>query len=99
MKYIQIAPNREDCRVEGGTIRGWMPDGRGGGILYTYQAPEHMHFVESEIPLAVNAFCEAIFLASKRWQVEEVLNAHFGNIKGTFEIQDCPKNPFSHDNA
>lgn len=95
VKTIQIAPHREDCRVNGGTITGWMPHYNGGGVLYTYKAPEHMHFVAGEEKLAVDAFCAAIAMASKRYQVEDALNAHFGNINGTFEIQDCPVNPYS----
>ncbi len=97
MKYIQIAPKREHCRVEGGKISGWMPIGHDRGVLYTYQAPEHMHFVKAEYKLALDAFCTAIALASKRWQVEEALNAHFGNIEGTFEIQDCHVNPYANE--
>lgn len=97
MTAIQISPNKEDCRCEGGRIQGWMPRYEGGGILYTYQAPEHMKFKEQDRSLAIDAFRAAIALASKRYQVEDALNAHFGKIKGTFEIEDCPDNPFTHE--
>ena len=97
MKTIQISPKKEDCRIEGGKITGWMPLYNGGGVLYTYQAPENMQFEQSDMDAAMKAFRAAIALSDRRWQVEDALNAQFGDIKGEFKIQDCPVNPYANE--
>ena len=78
MKTIQIAPNKEDCKIIGHSVTGTM-DGR----VFVFELPERVRMPEDEATRAtmVSNFCEAIALCSKPWQIEDVLNRHWG-IKG-----------------
>ena len=78
MKTIQIAPYHKDCRIDGKKVIGTM-DGR----TFVFELPEHVSMPESEETreIMIDNFCAAIGLCSKQWQVEDVLNNHWG-IKG-----------------
>ena len=78
MKTIQIAPYKEDCRIDGKKVIGTM-DGR----TFVFELPERVRMPEDEAVRAtmISNFCEAIALCSKPWQIEDVLNRHW-NIKG-----------------
>lgn len=76
MRTIQIAPYREDCRVEGQKIIGTM-DGR----TLVYEVPEGEQMPEGAG--VIDDFCCAIAMSSYGRQVESLLN-NFWGIKGKF---------------
>lgn len=81
MKTIQIAPYRDDCRIEGRKIIGAM-DGR----TLVFELPEGFRMPRSKDAQGtmVSIFCEAIALSSRPWQVERLLNDHWGIEGGKF---------------
>lgn len=81
MKTIQIAPYRDDCRLEGKKIIGAM-DGR----TFVFELPEAVRIPRAKATreAMVNNFCEAIALSSRPWQVERLLNDHWGIEGGKF---------------
>lgn len=81
MKTIQIAPNREDCRIEGKKVIGTM-DGR----TFIFELPENVRMPRAKAvrETMISNFCEAIALCSKRWQVEDLLNRHWQIEGGKF---------------
>lgn len=78
MRTIQIAPYREDCRIEGKKIIGTM-----GERTFEFELPKRVRMPEDEPTRQrlIEDFCAAIALSSKRWQVEDALNNHW-QIKG-----------------
>lgn len=78
MRTIQIAPYREDCRIEGNKVIGTM-DGR----TFVFVVPKGVRMPSDEATrqTMISNFCEAIALCSKQWQVEDCLNRHW-QIKG-----------------
>lgn len=78
MKTIQIAPYREDCRIDGKKVIGTM-DGR----TFVFELPARVRMPEDGATRAtmISNFCEAIALSSKPWQAERLLNEHW-QIKG-----------------
>ena len=76
MRTIQIAPYREDCRVVGNQIIGTM-----GERTFVFTIPSEYEVYSYQHEWLIEAFCAAIALSSKPWQVERLLNDRF-NIKG-----------------
>ena len=78
MKTIQIAPYREDCRIEGKKVIGTMDD-----RTFVFELPERVCMPSDKAvrETMISNFCEAIALCSKQWQVEQLLNDHW-NIRG-----------------
>ena len=81
MKTIQIAPYRDDCRIEGKKVIGTM-DGR----TFVFELPESVRMPRAKAvrETMINNFCEAIALSSRPWQVERLLNDHWGIEGGKF---------------
>ncbi len=81
MRSIQIAPNESDCRIDGRKVIGTM-----GDRTFVYEFPERarVSLPESQI---VFAFCMAIAMSSRGWEVEEKLNRAFGARGGKFYEQ------------
>jgi len=73
MKTIQIAPRREDCTIDDTTIRGTM-DGR----TFVFQLAAGDTFNREQDEEFIKCFHQAIAICSKQWQIEELLNTHFG---------------------
>lgn len=84
MRTIQIAPNESDCRIDGRKVIGTM-----GDRTFVYEFPERVRMPEDEQDKAkiVFAFCAAIAMSSKSWQVEDGLNRVFGIKGGKFYEQ------------
>lgn len=78
MKTIQIAPNSADCKVIGNEIIGSM-----NGRTLVYAIPFDVEIYSYQREYLIHSFCEAIALSSKQWQVEKLLNDHFG-VNGKF---------------
>ncbi len=76
MKTIQIAPYERDCRVVGNKIMGTM-----GKRTFVFEIPSEYEVYSYQHEWLIHNFCEAIALCSKPWQVEQLLNDHWG-IKG-----------------
>ena len=78
MRTIQIAPYREDCRIDGKRVIGTM-----SGRTFVFELPKNVRMPEDEPTreTMINNFCEAIALCSKQWQIERLLNDHW-HIKG-----------------
>jgi len=83
MKTIQIAPYKEDCRIDGKKVIGTM-DGR----TFVFELPERVRMPEDEATRAtmISNFCEAIALSSKWHQVESLLNEHWQIEGGKFYV-------------
>lgn len=79
MKTIQIAPYREDCRIEGHKILGTM-DGR----TFVFEMPETVIWAKDQEETMIRNFQEAIALCSKPWQIEYCLNSHWDIEGGKF---------------
>ena len=81
MKTIQIAPYREDCRIEGKKVIGTM-DGR----TFVFELPERVSMPRAKAvsETMISNFCEAIALCSKQWQIEDLLNRHWQIEGGKF---------------
>lgn len=81
MRTIQIAPNREDCRIEGKKVIGTM-DGR----TFVFELPKSVRMPRAKVvkDAMIRNFCEAIALCSKPWQVEDLLNRHWQIEGGKF---------------
>ena len=77
MRTIQIAPYQKDCRMIGRRIIGTMNE-----RTFVYELPSDERPYTEESMIA--NFCEAIALCSKQWQVEELLNNHWGIEGGKF---------------
>lgn len=75
-KTIQIAPNREDCKIEGQKVIGKF-DGR----TLVFEIPAKYNIPEGIKETMIHNFREAIALCSKPWQIEWCLNQHW-NIEG-----------------
>ena len=75
IKTIEIAPSRKNTRIRGNKIIGHMSD---GSRTYIATFPEHAHFIREEYPVVKDAFSQAIFLCSKKWQAEDLLSRVFG---------------------
>ncbi len=73
MKTIQIAPYRKDCTITKTTITGTM-DGR----TFVFELKKGDTFNLDQAEAFISCFQEAIALCSKQWQVEQLLNTHFG---------------------
>ena len=82
MKVIQLAPHRNDCRVVDNKVIGTM-DGR----TFVYEIPAEYEIGEDIHDSLISTFCEAIALSSKPWQVEQLLNDHWGIKGGKFSEQ------------
>ena len=82
MKVIQIAPHRNDCKVVGNTIEGRM-DGR----VFRFEIPSEYEVYSYQHEYLINTFRQAIALSSKPWQVEQLLNDHWGIKGGKFSEQ------------
>lgn len=65
---VQIAPYPEEVTISGNTVSTEFA----GGIKYTAEGLEH--FKEEVVK---SAFSVAIAVASKRWELEEMLNEYF----------------------
>ena len=81
MKTIQIAPYKEDCTVTEKRITGTM-----GGRKFIYEIPDNVA-VTFDLDCRdwfIKCFCEAIAICSKQWQVNDLLNGHFGIDFGRF---------------
>ena len=76
MKTIKIAPDREECRIEGNKVIGTM-DGR----TFVFEIPKNYTIPADLVETMISNFREAIALCSKPWQVEDCLNRHW-NIDG-----------------
>lgn len=78
MKTIQIAPYKEDCRIEGKKVIGTM-----SGRTFVFELPTNVGMPRAKAirDTMINNFREAIALSSKAWQVEYLLNNHW-NIEG-----------------
>lgn len=76
MRTIQIAPYREDCRIVGNKIIGKM-----GKRTFVFEIPSEYEVYSYQHEHLIANFCEAIALCSKPWQIEQLLNDHWG-IKG-----------------
>lgn len=78
MRTIQIAPYREDCRIEGKKVIGTM-----GSRTFVFELPESVRMPRDKKTreAMISNFCEAIALCSKQWQIEQLLNQHW-QIKG-----------------
>ena len=82
MRTIQIAPNRDECRIEGRKIIGTM-----GDSTFVYEIPARVK--RERLPSdeqMIEDFRAAIAMGSKRWWVEEVLNNHWKIKCGKFYI-------------
>jgi len=69
MKTIQIAPYKQDCKIDGHKIVGTM-----GKRTFVFEIPEQYEIPAEIHDGLISNFCEAIALSSKHWQVERVLN-------------------------
>ena len=71
MKTIQIAPYKDDCKIDGKKVIGTM-DGR----TFVFELPDHVSMPADEKTRSVmiDNFCEAIALCSKPGQSEDLLN-------------------------
>ena len=76
MRTIQIAPYESDCRIVGNEIIGTM-----GGRTFVFELPANVSMPELDWQkkMMIRNFCEAIALCSKPWQVERLLNDHWGD--------------------
>lgn len=79
MKTIQIAPYKKDCKVVGNKIIGTM-----SGRTFVFEIPREYEVYSYQHEHLINGFCGAIALSSKPWQVEQLLNEHFGISGGKF---------------
>lgn len=81
MRTIQIAPNEEDCRIEGRKVIGTM-----GGRTFVFEVPKGctMPRRKLERECMIKNFRMAIALCSKQWQVEDLLNNHWQIEGGKF---------------
>lgn len=81
MRTIQIAPYKEDCRIEGKKVIG-TTDGR----TFVFELPERVGMPRAKDvrETMISNFCEAIALCSKQWQVERLLNDHWQIEGGRF---------------
>ena len=68
METIKIAPSHDEVIIEGNEVRTDFA----GGIVY--RAEGLGKFKDEYIKAS---FCTAIALASKKWQLEDILNSHF----------------------
>lgn len=84
IRTIEIAPSLKNTHIRKDvTIIGHLSD---GSRTYVYMLPEGWTFPQKGRKDIKHAFSCAIALASKSWQVEDALNAHFGNVPGKFHI-------------
>lgn len=79
MKTIQIAPRKEDCRIDGNKVTGTM-DGR----TFVYEIPDKYEIDEVVHDTLIKSFRQAIALCSKQWQVESLMNDYWGIEGGKF---------------
>ena len=84
MRSIQIAPYAKDCKVIGHSVTGKM-----GKRVFVFEVPDRYRMPEDEASrqTMINNFCEAIALCSKQWQIEDLLNEHWGIKGGKFYEQ------------
>lgn len=82
---IQIAPHKEDCRIEGHKVIGTM---NGKTMVFYIPMNYAMPKKPEEREAMISNFREAIALASRSYQVEAVLNRAWGIEGGKFSIQD-----------
>lgn len=87
METIQIAPNAADCTIKNGIITGTL-----GERVFHYALPytsdkkarNAWALFEADPENVKAAFCAAIAMASKPWQITDALNSHFGIEGGRF---------------
>ena len=87
METIQIAPHWEECTVEGGRITGTL-----GERVFHYALPytsdkkarNAWALFDNDPETVKAAFCAAIALASKPWQITDALNRYFDVEGGKF---------------
>lgn len=87
MKTIQIAPNAADCTIKNGIITGAL-----GERVFHYALPytsdkkarNAWALFDNDPETVKAAFCAAIALASKPWQVTDALNRYFDVEGGKF---------------
>lgn len=79
MKTIQIAPHREDCRIDGNKVLGTM-DGR----TFVFEIPQSVKWTKEQEETMIRNFQEAIAICSKPKQIEWCLNQHWGIEGGKF---------------
>ena len=85
MRTIQIAPHREDCRIEGNKVIGTM-----NGRTFVFELPERVSMPRAKAvrETMISNFREAIALCSKWWQIEDLLNRHWQIEGGKFYVLD-----------
>lgn len=83
MKTIQIAPYKKDCRIDGHKVIGTM-DGR----TFVFEIPANVTWAKEQEETMLHNFREAIALCSKQWQIEQLLNEHWGIEGGKFYEQE-----------
>ena len=78
MTTIQVAPSKEDCRIESKKVIGVM-----NGRTFVFELPINVAMPRKKAvrETMIANFCEAIELCSKFWQIEYLLNKH-GKIEG-----------------
>lgn len=92
IKKIQIAPHREDCKLEPRRITGWMRSSLGHGILFTYEIPKGKRFDPADKERLIGLFREALAMASHRTQAEWMLNSVF-SVRGMLRITHSETSP------
>lgn len=81
MRTIQIAPHREDCRIDGNKVLGTM-----NGRTFVFELPKNVIISDNDglKETMIANFREAIAMCSKPWQIEDLLNRHWGISGGKF---------------
>lgn len=85
MTTIQVAPYKEDCRIESKKVIGVM-----NGRTFVFELPINVAMPRKKAvrETMIANFCEAIALCSKFWQIEYLLNKHWNIEGGKFYEQD-----------
>lgn len=78
MRTIKIAPDASECKVVGNDVIGKF-----NGRTLVYQIPNDIEVYGYHHENLIENFRAAIAMSSKPWQVERMLNEHYG-INGKF---------------
>lgn len=78
MRTIKIAPDASECRVVGNEVIAEF-----NGRTLVYQIPSDIEVWSIHHALLIENLRNAIAMSSKPWQVERMLNEHYG-INGKF---------------
>ena len=86
MKTIKIAPDRNDCKIDGTKIIGTMDDRT---FVYEFPKRHKMPTDAKTQELMINDFRAVIAMGSKTWWVESVLNNHWKAKTGKFYMVEA----------